>query len=206
MITIRNASGTVLTHFDNNVPEGNPYFEPEMTENMESLVSSFSFSVPLQLEGSEYLSKLNQVLAKDKDGDLRVFVINDVYEDWNTTDGTVRVVAEDISITEMNGIILPPITAMNFNDALKAVFNKSGWTYELTANPSELDRALFATEDYMNMREALVKLRTVYGCQFKFMAQEDAFGTLKRVVKVFKNRGNNTGKYFYYDRDLLKLS
>lgn len=205
MITIRNASGTVLTHFDNNVPEGNPYFEPEMTENMESLVSSFSFSVPLQLEGSEYLSKLNQVLAKDKDGDLRVFVINDVYEDWNTTDGTVRVVAEDISITEMNGIILPPITAMNFNDALKAVFNKSGWTYELTANPSELDRALFATEDYMNMREALVKLRTVYGCQFKFMAQEDAFGTLKRVVKVFKNRGNNTGKYFYYDRDLLNI-
>lgn len=205
MITIRNASGTVLTHFDNNVPEGNPYFEPEMTENMESLVSSFSFSVPLQLEGSEYLSKLNQVLAKDKDGDLRVFVINDVYEDWNTTDGTVKVVAEDISITEMNGIILPPITAMNFNDALKAVFNKSGWTYELTANPSELDRALFATEDYMNMREALVKLRTVYGCQFKFMAQEDAFGTLKRVVKIFKNRGNNTGKYFYYDRDLLNI-
>lgn len=205
MITIRNASGSVLTHFDNNVPEGNPYFEPVMTENTESLISSFSFSVPLQLPDTVYLSKLNQVLAKDKDDDLRMFIINSVYEDWNTIDGTVKVTAEDISISEMNSIVVPPITAMNFADALRGVFNKTGWSYELTANPSIMDRAMYVLDDYTNMRDALVKLRDIYGCQFKFMAQEDVNGKVKRVVKIYKNRGNNTGKYFYYNRDLTGI-
>lgn len=205
MITIRSGNGEVLAHFDNNVPDGVPYFEPVMEDNMETLVSRFSFSVPLGETGTEHLQGLNQVLAKDREGDLRLFIISDVYEEWTTVGGEVRVECEDISITEMNSIIVSPIKVSSFKEALDKAFGGSGWTYRFGANWKEVDDTSFIMDEYTNLRDTLAKIRNTYDCQFKFMAQEDAFGKVTRVVEVFKTVGNDTGKYFYYDRDLIGI-
>ena len=205
MITIRGINGDILTHFDNNVPEGNPYFEPVMTDDMESLVSSFSFSVPLELKDTEHLVGLNQVLVKDRQGDLRLFVITDVHEVWTTVGGTLQVTCEDISINEMNNIIVNPFESLNFRDTLKKTFKDSGWTLKYGANWKDVDNTTFKVENYDNMRSVIASIVDTYGCQFKFMAQENQFGEITRVAEVYKSRGNNTGKYFYYDRDLLGI-
>lgn len=205
MITIRSINGEVLTHFDNDVPNGNPYFEPVMTDDMESLVSSFSFSVPLQLADTEYLTGMNQVLTYDRQGDLRLFIISDVYEDWNTTNGVVKVDCEDVSITEMNNIVVNPFEAKDFNEALTKTFKNSGWKFKYAANWKEVVHDTFILEDYTNMRDVLAQLKDTYECQFKFMAQENEYGEITRVVEVFKSVGNNNGKYFYYNRDLLGI-
>ncbi len=205
MITIRSINGEVLTHFDNDVPNGNPYFEPVMTDDMESLVSSFSFSVPLQLADTEYLTGMNQVLTYDRQGDLRLFIISDVYEDWNTTNGVVKVDCEDVSITEMNNIVVNPFDAKDFNEALTKTFKNSGWKFKYAANWKEVVHDTFILEDYTNMRDVLAQLKDTYECQFKFMAQENEYGEITRVVEVFKSVGNNNGKYFYYNRDLLGI-
>ena len=205
MITIRSINGEVLTHFDNDVPNGNPYFEPVMTDDMESLVSSFSFSVPLQLADTEYLTGMNQVLTYDRQGDLRLFIISDVYEDWNTTNGVVKVDCEDVSITEMNNIVVNPFEAKDFNEALTKTFKNSGWKFKFAANWREVIHDTFILEDYTNMRDVLAQLKDTYECQFKFMAQENEYGEITRVVEVFKSVGNDNGKYFYYNRDLLGI-
>ena len=205
MITIRSINGEVLTHFDNDVPNGNPYFEPVMTDDMESLVSSFSFSVPLQLADTEYLTGMNQVLTYDRQGDLRLFIISDVYEDWNTTNGVVKVDCEDVSITEMNNIVVNPFEAKDFNEALTKTFKNSGWKFKFAANWREVIHDTFILEDYTNMRDVLAQLKDTYKCQFKFMAQENEYGEITRVVEVFKSVGNDNGKYFYYNRDLLGI-
>lgn len=205
MITIRSINGEVLTHFDNDVPNGNPYFEPVMTDDMESLVSSFSFSVPLQLADTEYLTGMNQVLTYDRQGDLRLFIISDVYEDWNTTNGVVKVDCEDVSITEMNNIVVNPFEAKDFNEALTKTFKNSGWKFKFAANWKEVIHDTFILEDYTNMRDVLAQLKDTYECQFKFMAQENEYGEITRVVEVFKSVGNDNGKYFYYNRDLLGI-
>ena len=205
MITIRSINGEVLTHFDNDVPNGNPYFEPVMTDDMESLVSSFSFSVPLQLADTEYLTGMNQVLTYDRQGDLRLFIISDVYEDWNTTNGVVKVDCEDVSITEMNNIVVNPFEAKDFNEALTKTFKNSGWKFKFAANWKEVVHDTFILEDYTNMRDVLAQLKDTYKCQFKFMAQENEYGEITRVVEVFKSVGNDNGKYFYYNRDLLGI-
>lgn len=205
MITIRSINGEVLTHFDNDVPNGNPYFEPVMTDDMESLVSSFSFSVPLQLADTEYLTGMNQVLTYDRQGDLRLFIISDVYEDWNTTNGVVKVDCEDVSITEMNNIVVNPFDAKDFNEALTKTFKNSGWKFKYAANWKEVIHDTFILEDYTNMRDVLAQLKDTYECQFKFMAQENEYGEITRVVEVFKSVGNDNGKYFYYNRDLLGI-
>lgn len=205
MITIRGINGDILTHFDNNVPDGNPYFEPVLTDDMESLVSSFSFSVPLELADTEHLVGLNQVLVKDRQGDLRLFVITDVHEVWTTVGGTLQVNCEDISINEMNNIIVSPFESLNFQDTLTKTFKDSGWTLKYGANWKDVDNTTFKVENYDNMRSVIASIVDTYGCQFKFMAQENQFGEITRVAEVYKSRGNDTGKYFYYDRDLLGI-
>lgn len=205
MITIRGINGDILTHFDNDVPDGNPYFEPVLTDDMESLVSSFSFSVPLELADTEHLVGLNQVLVKDRQGDLRLFVITDVHEVWTTVGGTLQVNCEDISINEMNNIIVNPFNGINFNDTLYKTFNGSGWKLKYGANWEDVDNTTMVLENYDNMRSVIASIVDTYGCQFKFMAQENQFGEITRVAEVYKSRGNDTGKYFYYDRDLLGI-
>lgn len=205
MITIRSINGEILTHFDNSVPDGNPYFEPVMTDDMESLVSSFSFSVPLEVEDSVYLQGLNQVLTKDRYGDLRLFIITDVYEEWTTVGGSVKVDCEDISISEMNDIVVSPFNGISFEDTLNKTFNNSGWTLQYGANWKDVDNTTFVLEEYDNMRSVIASIIDTYGCQFKFLAQENQYGEITRVVEVFKTRGVDTGKYFYYDRDLLGI-
>lgn len=205
MITIRGINGDILTHFDNDVPDGNPYFEPVLTDDMESLVSSFSFSVPLELADTEHLVGLNQVLVKDRQGDLRLFVITDVHEVWTTVGGTLQVNCEDISINEMNNIIVSPFESLNFQDTLTKTFKGSGWTLKYGANWKDVDNTTFKVENYDNMRSVIASIVDTYDCQFKFMAQENQFGEITRVAEVYKSRGNDTGKYFYYDRDLLGI-
>lgn len=205
MITIRGINGDILTHFDNDVPDGNPYFEPVLTDDMESLVSSFSFSVPLELADTEHLVGLNQVLVKDRQEDLRLFIITDVHEVWTTVGGTLQVTCEDISINEMNNIIVSPFESLNFQDTLTKTFKNSGWTLKYGANWKDVDNTTFKVENYDNMRSVIASIVDTYGCQFKFMAQENQFGEITRVAEVYKSRGNNTGKYFYYDRDLLGI-
>lgn len=205
MITIRSINGEILTHFDNSVPNGNPYFEPVMTDDMESLVSSFSFSVPLELEDTVYLQGLNQVLTKDRHGDLRLFIITDVYEEWTTVGGIVRVECEDISISEMNDIVVNPFNGINFNDTLYKTFEGSGWKLEYGANWEDVDNTTMVLEEYDNMRSVIASIVDTYGCQFKFKAQENQYGEITRVAEVYKTRGTDTGKYFYYDRDLLGI-
>lgn len=205
MITIRGINGDILTHFDNDVPNGNPYFEPVLTDDMESLVSSFSFSVPLELADTEHLVGLNQVLVKDRQGDLRLFVITDVHEVWTTVGGTLQVNCEDISINEMNNIIVNPFNGISFNDTLYKTFEGSGWKLKYGANWEDVDNTTMVLENYDNMRSVIASIVDTYGCQFKFMAQENQFGEITRVAEVYKSRGNDTGKYFYYDRDLLGI-
>ena len=205
MITIRGINGDILTHFDNDVPDGNPYFEPVLTDDMESLVSSFSFSVPLELADTEHLVGLNQVLVKDRQGDLRLFVITDVHEVWTTVGGTLQVNCEDISINEMNNIIVNPFNGISFNDTLYKTFEGSGWKLKYGANWEDVDNTTMVLENYDNMRSVIASIVDTYGCQFKFMAQENQFGEITRVAEVYKSRGNDTGKYFYYDRDLLGI-
>lgn len=205
MITIRSISGEILTHFDNSVPDGNPYFEPVMTDDMESLVSSFSFSVPLELEDTVYLQGLNQVLTKDRQGALRLFIITDVYEEWTTVGGMVKVDCEDISISEMNDIVISPFNGISFQDTLNKTFNGSGWTLEYGANWKDVDNTTMVLEEYDNMRSVIASIVDTYGCQFKFKAQENQYGEITRVAEVYKTRGTDTGKYFYYDRDLIGI-
>lgn len=206
MITVLNANGQTVAHFVNNVSEGVPYFEPTLTENIETLVSTFSFSVPLDCDESQYLKGLNKVLVKDKDGDLRQFNIIHTEEVFQEVDSRILVECEDFSISEMNDTVIYPFNGHNLSDTLTKAVKGTGWGVEYSADTWQEGEVPFILADYTNMREVFGNIQKTYGVDFKFTAERTAFNQTKRIVKVYKNRGLQTGRYFTYDRDVLGIT
>ncbi|MGK4052037.1 phage tail spike protein [Parabacteroides distasonis] len=206
MITVLNANGQTVAHFVNNVSEGVPYFEPTLTENIETLVSTFSFSVPLDCDESQYLKGLNKVLVKDKDGDLRQFNIIHTEEVFQEVDSRILVECEDFSISEMNDTVIYPFNGHNLGDTLTKAVQGTGWSVEYSADTWQEVEEPFILADYTNMREVFGNIQKTYDVDFKFTAERTAFNQTKRIVKVYKNRGLQTGRYFTYDRDVLGIT
>ena len=189
MITVLNANGQTVAHFVNNVSEGVPYFEPTMTENIETLVSTFSFSVPLECEETQYLTGLNKVLTKDKDGDLRQFNIIHTEEVFQEVGSRILVECEDFSISEMNDTVIYPFDGHNLGDTLTKAVKGTGWGVEYAADTWQEGEVPFVLSDYTNMREVFGNIQKTYDVDFKFTAERTAFNQTKRIVKVYKNRG-----------------
>lgn len=206
MITVLNANGQTVAHFVNNVSEGVPYFEPTLTENIETLVSTFSFSVPLDCDESQYLKGLNKVLVKDKDGDLRQFNIIHTEEVFQEVDSRILVECEDFSISEMNDTVIYPFNGHNLGDTLTKAVQGTGWSVEYSSDTWQEVEEPFILADYTNMREVFGNIQKTYDVDFKFTAERTAFNQTKRIVKVYKNRGVQTGRYFTYDRDVLGIT
>ena len=206
MITVLNANGQTVAHFVNNVSEGVPYFEPTLTENIETLVSTFSFSVPLDCDESQYLKGLNKVLVKDKDGDLRQFNIIHTEEVFQEVDSRILVECEDFSISEMNDTVIYPFNGHNLGDTLTKAVQGTGWGVEYAADTWQEGEEPFILAEYTNMREVFGNIQKTYDVDFKFTAERTAFNQTKRIVKVYKNRGVQTGRYFTYDRDVLGIT
>nr|DAN13787.1 MAG TPA: minor structural protein [Caudoviricetes sp.] len=206
MITLLNSNGVTVQNFVNEVSEGVPYFEPTLTENIESLVSKFSFYVPLDCEGSEQLIGLNKILTKDKDGDLRQFVITHTEEIYAEVGSQIYVEAEDFSITEMNDTVVPPFVAATLADAMYRSTKDTGWNVEYATDTYQDVQGAVSTEGFTNMREAMSKIREAFDVEFKFTVKIDPFNTYTRTIKVYKSRGVQTGRYFYYGRDLLGIT
>ena len=206
MITVLNANGQTVAHFVNNVSEGVPYFEPTMTENIETLVSTFSFSVPLECEETQYLTGLNKVLTKDKDGDLRQFNIIHTEEVFQEVGSRILVECEDFSISEMNDTVIYPFNGHNLGDTLTKAVKGTGWGVEYAADTWQEGEVPFVLSEYTNMREVFGNIQKTYDIDFKFTAERTAFNQTKRIVKVYKNRGVQTGRYFTYNRDVIGIT
>lgn len=206
MITVLNANGQTVAHFVNNVSEGVPYFEPTMTENIETLVSTFSFSVPLECEETQYLTGLNKVLTKDKDGDLRQFNIIHTEEVFQEVGSRILVECEDFSISEMNDTVIYPFDGHNLGDTLTKAVKGTGWGVEYAADTWQEGEVPFILSEYTNMREVFGNIQKTYDVDFKFTAERTAFNQTKRIVKVYKNRGVQTGRYFTYNRDVIGIT
>lgn len=206
MITLLNSNGVTVQNFVNEVSEGVPYFEPTLTENIESLVSKFSFYVPLDCEGSEHLIGLNKVLTKDKDGDLRQFIITHTEEVYAEVGSQIYVEAEDFSITEMNDTVVPPFVASTLADAMYRSTKDTGWNVEYDTDTYQDVQGAVSSDSFSNMREAMNKIREAFDVEFKFTVKVDPFNTYTRTIKVYKSRGVQTGRYFYYGRDLLGIT
>lgn len=206
MINVYDRNGASLGSFNNDVPKGCPYFEDVFVEDSLTQEVSLSFQVPLGRPESKWLDAFSKVTIKDADGDLRLFNVTEVFEDWNRDQAVKKVYAEAVATTELNQNFINPFRATRLEDALKAILLESKWSYNIEYNTSVAEDMALEVTDYITVKKALSMVMETFEVDLKFTAVTSMFGIEERIIRVFSNKGNVTGKYFYYDRDLQGLT
>lgn len=206
MISIHDINGVARGAFNNSVPNACPYFDDKFTENSLTGVITLEFSVPMAHPDSKLVDGFSKLTYKDKEGDLRLFNVMDIYEDYSNDFAMKTIMAEDVSTTELNQVFTKPFASTDLEEALQLTLVESGWAFELDYAATLSADNLFTLDSVVKTKEALFNVTKAFGVEVKFMATVDSFGVSNKIIKVYGQRGTSTGKYFYYDRDLLGLT
>ncbi|MFP3716161.1 phage tail spike protein [Bacillus safensis] len=163
-----------------------------------NLGSSFSFIADASHPDAKYLFEENQVVFRDKDGELRAFVIKELDD---TDDGTEinTLVTCEAAMMELAETIIkekrPKDKTAQY--VLDQVFERTRWTAEVTA-----ELGLNSTSFYkMTALECLSDVLNKWGGEFKDVVEFDGNTITKRTIKVLSRRGKDSGKRFEIDKD-----
>ncbi|WP_111289976.1 prophage endopeptidase tail family protein [Bacillus safensis] len=163
-----------------------------------NLGSSFSFIADASHPDARYLFEENQVVFRDKDGELRAFVIKELDD---TDDGSEinTLVTCEAAMMELAETIIkekrPKDKTAQY--VLDQVFERTRWTAEVTA-----ELGLNSTSFYkMTALECLSDVLNKWGGEFKDVVEFDGNTITKRTIKVLSRRGKDSGKRFEIDKD-----
>ncbi|MED0852414.1 phage tail spike protein [Bacillus altitudinis] len=163
-----------------------------------NLGSSFSFIADASHLDARYLFEENQVVFRDKDGELRAFVIKELDD---TDDGAEinTLVTCEAAMMELAETIIKERRPKDrtAQEVLDQVFERTRWTAEVTA-----ELGLNSTSFYkMNALECLSDVLNKWGGEFKDVVEFDGNTITKRTIKVLSRRGKDSGKRFEIDKD-----
>lgn len=163
-----------------------------------NLGSSFSFIADASHPDARYLFEENQVVFRDKDGELRAFVIKELDD---TDDGAEinTLVTCEAAMMELAETIIKERRPKDrtAKEVLDQVFERTRWTAEVTA-----ELGLNSTSFYkMTALECLSDVLNKWGGEFKDVVEFDGNTITKRTIKVLSRRGKDSGKRFEIDKD-----
>ena len=163
-----------------------------------NLGSSFSFIADASHPDARYLFEENQVVFRDKDGELRAFVIKELDD---TDDGAEinTLVTCEAAMMELAETIIKERRPKDrtAQEVLDQVFERTRWTAEVTA-----ELGLNSTSFYkMTALECLSDVLNKWGGEFKDVVDFDGNTITKRTIKVLSRRGKDSGKRFEIDKD-----
>lgn len=163
-----------------------------------NLGSSFSFIADASHPDARYLFEENQVVFRDKDGELRAFVIKELDD---TDDGAElnTLVTCEAAMMELAETIIKERRPKDrtAQEVLDQVFERTRWTAEVTA-----ELGLNSTSFYkMTALECLSDVLNKWGGEFKDVVEFNGNTITKRTIKVLSRRGKDSGKRFEIDKD-----
>ena len=206
MITIYDRNEIAIGSLSNEAPEATPFFNDIFTENIQTGVVGFEFDVPLTSKEAPLLEGLNLVSMKDSAGDLRLFTIVNIEDTSSETSKIRTVYAEDISITELNESFVAPFQTNSLKDALNNALGTSRWSIDIGYDASLAVDEFFETNEYMTSLEVFRNICNLWKVEIKFTCEVSRTAVSGRVAKVYTAKEYGSGKYFYYNRDLVEVT
>ena len=179
------------------------YEDDEITEQLNKDFI-FDFSVPMEHEDSQYLTKGNRVVFKDRDGDFQEFQIYKTEEEHSDDVSLIRVYSEH-TIYEINDDIVEDLRVINgdVTEAMDKALSSSRW------EAGQVDSLGNGTVNfyYSNGMKNLTDLQSVYGGEYKYrvVPSEDMSRIEHRYVDLLVRRGKDTGKRYEYTKDIRSL-
>lgn len=163
----------------------------------------FSFIVEADSEDAKYVVEENQVVFRDKEGDLRLFVIKELDDIDNAEGPQTKAICEPAFMELKEHIIVERRpTNVTQQQALNVSLEGTRWIGEV-----EVDLGINSTHFYyISSVDAIWKIIDTWGGDFKDVVEFDEKNNIvARKIKILQRRGADRGKRFEIDHDIEEI-
>lgn len=164
----------------------------------------FSFTVEADTEESQHIKEENQVVFKDKDGDLRLYVIKELDENDDTVGPVTTAICEPAFMELKEHIIEDRrFTEKEAQIALDAALEGTRWTGEVEVSLGKASTNIY----YLTSTDAIWNILETWGGDFKDVVEfeEDSNKIIRRVIKLQQRRGVDRGQRFEIDHNVTQI-
>ncbi|MEW4224032.1 phage tail spike protein [Rossellomorea marisflavi] len=162
----------------------------------------FVFTVEAHMEEARYVLDENQVVFRDKEGDLRLFVIKELDEIDNLNGPQITASCEP-AFMELKEHIVEDRRIINqkANIALDAALENTRWDGEVT-----VELGLATTNFYYTSSiDSVWKILEIWGGDFKDIVHFEGNRITKRTIEIVQRKGEDRGHRFEIDHNLEEI-
>ncbi|MEC0765098.1 phage tail spike protein [Bacillus atrophaeus] len=160
--------------------------------------SSFSFIADAAHPDARFLYEENQVIFKDKDGVLRLFVIKEI-DDTDEDAEVNTLVTCEVAMMELAETFVkdfrPKDKTAQF--VLDNVLARSRWVAEVTAELGTNSTTFYKK----SALDCIAEVINIWGGELRDSIEFDGNKITKRIIKIVPRRGKDGGKRFEIDKD-----
>ncbi|MED0870196.1 phage tail spike protein [Bacillus spizizenii] len=160
--------------------------------------SSFSFVADASHPDARYLFEENQVVFRDKDGILRLFVIKEL-DDTDENSEVNTLVTCEAAMMELAETFVKDFrpTDKTAQYVLDNVLARSRWVAEVSAELGTNSTTFYKK----TALECIAEVINIWGGELQDSIEFDGNKITKRIVKILPRRGKDSGKRFEIDKD-----
>ncbi|MDA7028451.1 prophage endopeptidase tail family protein [Bacillus sp. CLL-7-23] len=191
----------VLTVLSSDGQEACKFWDAKYKEELNK-GSSFSFIADASHPDACHLVEENQVVFKDKDGVLRLFVIKELDETDENTEVNTLVTCE-AAMMELAETFIKDFRPTNKTAqyVLDQVLSRTRWVAEVTAEFGPISTVLYKK----TALECITEVLNIWGGELFDSIEFDGNKIVKRLIKIVPRRGKDSGKRFEIDKDTAKI-
>ncbi|WP_160112328.1 phage tail spike protein [Salicibibacter kimchii] len=151
----------------------------------------FTFTVDAEEEHSQHVREENQVVFRDKEGDLLLYVIKELDDSDGTDGATTTAVCEPAFMELKEHIVVDRRMDGDTADvAIDAALDGTRWTGSVEVELGNATQNFY----YITSIDAIWKILEVWGGEFKAVVEFDETNKVnRRTIKILQRRGSDTG-------------
>ncbi|RWR06757.1 phage tail spike protein [Siminovitchia fortis] len=162
----------------------------------------FSFTVEADAERAKYVKEENQVVFRDKEGDLRLYVIKEI-DDVDNNDGPQTTAICEPAFMELKEHIVVDRRFVNkeAQEALNAALEGTRWTGTVEVSLGKATTNFY----YISSVDAIWNILEVWGGDFKDVVTFDGNKITKREIRIKQRLGADRGARFEIDHNIEEI-
>ncbi|CAI6312973.1 Fibronectin type-III domain-containing protein [Bacillus subtilis] len=187
----------VLTVLSSDGQEACKFWDAKYKEELNK-GSSFSFVADASHPDARYLFEENQVIFRDKDGILRLFVIKEL-DDTDENSEVNTLVTCEAAMMELAETFVKDFrpTDKTAQFVLDNVLARSRWVAEVSAELGTNSTTFYKK----TALECIAEVINLWGGELQDSIEFDGNKITKRIIKILPRRGKDSGKRFEIDKD-----
>lgn len=162
----------------------------------------FSFIVEADSEDAKYVVEENQVVFRDKEGDLRLFVIKELDDIDNAEGPQTKAICEPAFMELKEHIIEDRrFVDKEAQEALNAALQGTRWTGTVEVSLGKATTNFY----YISSVDAIWNILEVWGGDFKDVVTFDGNKITKREIRIKQRLGADRGARFEIDHNIEEI-